>query len=260
MRPLLDLSAVVVDSHEAGPVGEFYRQALGGNVLGRDHDSVTLRISGVTVIFREVPDFRPPSWPGSAVPLQVHLDVEVDDVAETEAALHRLGATTPAYQAHRDDGLVVMRDPAGHLFCIGTRLPPTPEGGEPEDGPEHRTPFAFGVHHVQLSIPAGSEEACRRFYVGVLGLAEVPKPPVLAARGGLWVRGDGIELHLGVEEDFRPALEAHPGIRVRGLDDLARRLAEHGVRVRPDDALPGHRRFHADDPVGNRLEFIEPDV
>src|SRR5262249_22100612 len=43
------------------------------------------------------------------------------------------------------------------------------------------------IDHVQLAIPPGSEDDCRRFYVNVLGLAEKPKPPVLAARGGLWL-------------------------------------------------------------------------
>ncbi|HET8659650.1 MAG TPA: VOC family protein [Micromonosporaceae bacterium] len=36
--------------------------------------------------------------------------------------LHQHGATAAEYQPHRENGLVVMRDPAGHLFCIGTRV------------------------------------------------------------------------------------------------------------------------------------------
>ncbi|WP_435834401.1 hypothetical protein [Streptomyces antibioticus] len=39
---------------------------------------------------------------------------------------------------------------------------------------------------------------------------------------------------------------------------MAARLEGHGVRLTWDDALPGHRRLHALDPVGNRLEFLEP--
>src|SRR6266540_2150144 len=39
------------------------------------------------------------------------------------------------------------------------------------------------IHHVQLLGPPGSEPAMREFFHGVLGLAEIPKPPVLAARG-----------------------------------------------------------------------------
>ena len=127
-------------------------------------------------------------------------------------------------------------------------------------GPDSASPFGFSLHHVLLAIPAGNEDRCRAFYVGVLGMTELTKPPVLAARGGLWVRADGLELHLGVEADFRPARKAHPGIRVIDLDGLAERLTAAGTAVDWDEtAFPGHRRCYADDPVGNRLEFIQRD-
>jgi catechol 2,3-dioxygenase-like lactoylglutathione lyase family enzyme len=114
------------------------------------------------------------------------------------------------------------------------------------------------IHHVQLACPAGSENALRAFYSGVLGLAEIDKPPVLAQRGGCWFRGHGIELHLGVEADFRPARKAHPGLLVTGLDGWAARLTAAGYPVSYDDEFPGMRRFYASDPHGNRLEFLEP--
>jgi catechol 2,3-dioxygenase-like lactoylglutathione lyase family enzyme len=115
-----------------------------------------------------------------------------------------------------------------------------------------------GIHHVQLAAPPGAEPPMREFYVGVLGLVEVAKPPVLAARGGVWFRAAGIEIHIGVEEDFRPARKAHPGILVRELEAMARRLRAAGHDVRVDGLLPGFRRFYVDDPVGNRLELLEP--
>lgn len=114
------------------------------------------------------------------------------------------------------------------------------------------------IHHVQLACPPGSEPASRAFYAGVLGLEEIAKPPALAARGGCWFAGAGLELHLGVEEDFRPARKAHPGLLVTGLDDWAARLRTAGCPVRFDDGLPGMRRFYSEDPHGNRLEFLEP--
>ncbi|WP_229857269.1 VOC family protein [Amycolatopsis acidiphila] len=110
---------------------------------------------------------------------------------------------------------------------------------------------------MQLAIPAGGEDVCRRFYVGVLGLREIAKPPPLAARGGLWVGADELEIHLGVEADFRPARKAHPGILVADLDALAARLTAAGTEVTWDDGFPGHRRFYAADPLGNRLEFLD---
>jgi len=126
-------------------------------------------------------------------------------------------------------------------------------------GPDVSSPFSYRLHHVLLAIPPGGEDACRPFYLDVLGMTELVKPPRLAAKGGLWVRADGVEIHLGVEQGFRPARKAHPGIRVVGLDALESRLTAAGVPVEWDNDFPGHRRFYASDPHGNRLEFIERD-
>jgi hypothetical protein len=114
------------------------------------------------------------------------------------------------------------------------------------------------VDHVQLAAPPGSEDRLREYYGKALGMTEIPKPPVLAARGGCWFQAGPVQLHLGIEADFRPARKAHPGLRVTGIEAYATRLEEHGARVTWDDDLPGHKRFFSDDPVGNRLEFLEP--
>ncbi|MEV8597692.1 VOC family protein [Streptomyces sp. NPDC052012] len=114
------------------------------------------------------------------------------------------------------------------------------------------------LDHVQLAAPPGSEDLLRAYYVDVLGMTEIPKAPVLAARGGCWFRVGAVQLHLGIEDAFRPAKKAHPGIRVTGIDAYAARLTRHGAPVTWDDHLPGHRRFYSEDPAGNRLEFLEP--
>lgn len=114
------------------------------------------------------------------------------------------------------------------------------------------------LHHVQLAIPPGGEDRSRAFWGAVLGMTELDKPPALAARGGCWFRGGGVEVHLGVEADFAPARKAHPGLLVVGLRELAARLEENGADVIWDGEFPGHDRFYAHDPFGNRLEFLEP--
>jgi len=109
-----------------------------------------------------------------------------------------------------------------------------------------------------LAIPPGGEDLARRFYGEVLGMAEIEKPAVLAARGGCWFRAGGLELHLGVEKDFKAAAKAHPGILVNDLDALAARIKDMGSEVEWDDNFPGHRRFYSHDLHGNRLELLEP--
>ena len=116
----------------------------------------------------------------------------------------------------------------------------------------------MGIHHVQLACPDGWSEPLHEFYVGLLGLTPVPKPPALAGRGGAWFRSGPMELHLGVESDFRPARKAHPALLVTGLDELVVRLRTAGVSVPWDGRLPGYRRCYVDDPVGNRVELLQP--
>lgn len=116
------------------------------------------------------------------------------------------------------------------------------------------------IHHVQLAVPPGAEPQCRAFWGGVLGMAEVDKPAALRARGGCWFRGGGLEVHLGVEEPFAPARKAHPGLLVHGLQRLAEHLEASGHPVTWNGDFPGHDRFYAADPFGNRLEFLQPHI
>jgi catechol 2,3-dioxygenase-like lactoylglutathione lyase family enzyme len=111
------------------------------------------------------------------------------------------------------------------------------------------------LHHVQVSGPAGCEDRMREFYVGALGMTEVDKPELLRARGGAWFRAGSAEIHVGIEDDFRPARKSHPGIAVADVDALARAVEQAGAPVTWDDKISGLRRFHTSDPVGNRLEF-----
>jgi catechol 2,3-dioxygenase-like lactoylglutathione lyase family enzyme len=113
------------------------------------------------------------------------------------------------------------------------------------------------VDHVQIAAPEGCEAAAREFYGAVLGMKEIEKPSVLRARGGCWFQCGAQQLHLGVERDFRPAKKAHPAFAVFNLDELREALTRRGVAVADDDNLLDEHRFYAEDPWGNRLEFIE---
>jgi catechol 2,3-dioxygenase-like lactoylglutathione lyase family enzyme len=118
-----------------------------------------------------------------------------------------------------------------------------------------------GIDHVQIAAPPGCEAAGRRFFGELLGLREVPKPPPLAARGGLWFQLGAQQLHVGVESDFRPAKKAHPALRLaseRALVVVRARLEAAGVATRDDREITEAARFFADDPWGNRIEFVAP--
>jgi catechol 2,3-dioxygenase-like lactoylglutathione lyase family enzyme len=111
----------------------------------------------------------------------------------------------------------------------------------------------IGLDHVQVAAPPGCEAQARAFYGDALGLAELEKPPALAARGGVWFACGAQQLHVGVEDPFTPARKAHPALLVADLDALVGRL---GGDVEWDDAIPGLRRCYVADPFGNRLELV----
>ncbi len=103
-------------------------------------------------------------------------------------------------------------------------------------------------------MPIGAEAIARDFYVGVLGLVEVPKPAVMAARGGCWFEAGAVRLHLGGEADFRPARKAHPALLIRELRQF---IAERHLAATWNDEIPGTTRCHIDDPFGNRIELVQ---
>jgi catechol 2,3-dioxygenase-like lactoylglutathione lyase family enzyme len=119
------------------------------------------------------------------------------------------------------------------------------------------TPRVTRIDHIQIAAPEGCEAAAREFYGSLLGMIEIEKPSKLRARGGCWFECGDRQLHIGVEKNFAPARKAHPAFAVADLDELRQALAARGVAVIDDDTIPGTRRFYAEDPWGNRLEFVE---
>jgi len=116
-----------------------------------------------------------------------------------------------------------------------------------------------GIDHVQLAAPPGCEAEARRFFGELLGLRELPKPPALAVRGGLWFQCGAQQIHIGVEKDFRPAKKAHPALRLAdeaSLEALRARLKASGIATKDDQEIEDAARFFAEDPWGNRLEFV----
>ena len=114
------------------------------------------------------------------------------------------------------------------------------------------------IDHVQLAMPPGREAEARAFYADILGIAEQPKPPHLATRGGCWFERGALKIHLGVEKQFVPARKAHPALIVEDLPALVAALKRAGYAVVENEPLEGYDRVYVDDPFGNRIELMEP--
>ncbi|MGQ0602674.1 MAG: VOC family protein, partial [Anaerolineales bacterium] len=115
------------------------------------------------------------------------------------------------------------------------------------------------IDHVHITAPTGSEEKVREFYGEVLGLTEIPTPPQLESRGGVWFDCGNLPLHVGVESVPGNAYsKRHIAFRVARLDAVRAALSGHGIALEEDGApIEGLRRFYCRDSVGNRIEFVE---
>jgi catechol 2,3-dioxygenase-like lactoylglutathione lyase family enzyme len=121
--------------------------------------------------------------------------------------------------------------------------------------------LAKQLHHA--SFPIRDLERSRRFYGGVLGLEEAPRPDL--GFPGAWYRvGDG-QIHLlqtppGVDVGSRPpTLNPMAPHTALAIDDYARVLAalrSHGIEVL--ETAPEIGQMWVQDPDGNILELIAP--
>lgn len=107
------LDEVVIDCRDAARLAEFWLGVLGGHVVRQSHEWVALHPPhGITVSFQVVPEPK-------TVKNRVHLDVDVDDLAEAIEATEALGATRVG-EIMWDElgGFQVMSDPEGNEFCL----------------------------------------------------------------------------------------------------------------------------------------------
>lgn len=116
----------------------------------------------------------------------------------------------------------------------------------------------IGLHHAQITIPAGTEEKGKRFYCGTLGLAEKEKPESLKGRGGFWLEVGDREVHVGTEEGFdRLTTKAHLAYQVDDISHWRNVLGRHDIQIIEGVPIPGFDRFEFRDPFGNRVEMIQ---
>ncbi|WP_148572041.1 VOC family protein [Nocardioides caldifontis] len=122
----------VLDTTRTRELAEFYRQLLGlryrpGDEPGPDEqepDWLVLTDQGGVrkLAFQLVDELRRTTWPSHEVPMQLHLDMTVPDVAELERQRARAEGLGAALLLDRSDDeeepLYVFADLAGHPFCI----------------------------------------------------------------------------------------------------------------------------------------------
>ncbi len=115
MTTTTKLSAIIFDCADPAALADFYSKATGWKTTSADDDFVYLSDGGpIQLAFQRVDGYRPPDWPDPEK--HAHLDLQVEDLERAEKELRALGAEKPDFQP--GDGWVVLRDPAGHPFCV----------------------------------------------------------------------------------------------------------------------------------------------
>ena len=118
MSDTIKFSGVTVNAPDAIALAEFYAEITGGQTWGNEHWATVEGPNG-EIGFQQVADFRAPDWPEGGVPMQMHLDFYVDDLAATEARVLAAGAKRFDFQPNSDH-CFVYADPVGHPFCLST--------------------------------------------------------------------------------------------------------------------------------------------
>ena len=114
------------------------------------------------------------------------------------------------------------------------------------------------LHHAQITIPRGAEEAGRRFYCDLLGLPDIEKPEALHPQGGFWLQVRDRQVHVGTEDGFdRLTTKAHLAYQVTDIAYWRQKLQDNGIKITESIPLPGWGRFEIRDPFGNRVEFLQ---
>ncbi len=87
------------------------------------------------------------------------------------------------------------------------------------------------IDHLQICVPKGKDKQARAFYIGTLGLKEIPKPEYLKVNGGFWLEIADIQLHIGEEEKVHLS-KRHPAFEVEDLEQVKAYLIENKIKIR----------------------------
>ena len=117
----------------------------------------------------------------------------------------------------------------------------------------------MGLHHVQLAMPQGEEEAAVRFYGYMLGPGADLQAAGARAAGEACGSADRTSRCTWASRTGSARRQGAPGVHGQGLEHLLTRIETAGIRVVEDEVqLEGFHRVYVRDPFGNRIELIEP--
>jgi len=115
--PGITLDAVTIDCPDSKALVTFYHHLTGMRIVDvEDGFYPTLAGRTLDLVFQQVDDYQPPTWPAQERGQQIHLDCTCPDIEAGATYAESIGATRAPQQP--GDDWIVMVDPAGHPFCL----------------------------------------------------------------------------------------------------------------------------------------------
>jgi catechol 2,3-dioxygenase-like lactoylglutathione lyase family enzyme len=99
-------------------------------------------------------------------------------------------------------------------------------------------------------------ERGRRFYGGLLGLKEIPRPRTFDFVA-IWYDLGNQHIHLLLKDRPDTSSPRHFALRVASVAEARKYFRANGVEIQETTLIPGAERFFIFDPDGNRIEIIE---
>jgi hypothetical protein len=111
------IAAINLECRDPAVLAAFWAALLGGTVVVEAPDFCAVETASIYLGAARVEGYLPPTWPSAERSQQLHLDLAVDDLEAAEQQALSLGATKEVHQQSPERSRV-LRDPAGHPFCL----------------------------------------------------------------------------------------------------------------------------------------------
>lgn len=127
----LQLASVTIGAPKPRELARFYARLLDGEITAEDSPGegeppesgwaqvrTNSEFGQITLNFEYESHWQGPVWPSEPGKQHItqHLDIRVDDLESAVSRAVECGAVLDPHQPQ--DGVRVMRDPAGHPFCL----------------------------------------------------------------------------------------------------------------------------------------------
>lgn len=182
--PNIKLDAVTIDCPDSKALVSFYHQLTGMRVVEvEDGFYPTLAGKTLDLVFQQIDNYQPPTWPTQERGQQIHFDCTCADIEAGAKYAESIGATRAPEQP--GDDWIVMFDPAGHPFCIAAPfiepIEPTEERGEPQPGTTDASSKSR-ITVASISFDCPDNQALASFYAALNDMTPVDKVTTIIPR------------------------------------------------------------------------------